>query len=719
VFGGPNGQIRAAEAALTALSAHSVRTAELLSVKTVPGLRVTNGSEARQRRSLRLYVHPRGARRMSLSSDASSLCLPHEGNCAGSPASASRSGTASLAWVRISDGVHHVSTWAHLPPRKRPRNAKGKPVEVVCPVCERPVVIRIPKAKIHHAAHAPGDLCPVTQPETALHFNLKCLIAAELRVAAAERMPLLVQDTCVVGNWGVSWGSRYDTAPPQGIHRSEWLAASPCSETRERVWLEAWDRVELEHRVGNVEASRIPDVVLYSGDRLVGAIEVLHTHAVDDDKAAMLAALEVKWIEVRADERLIAQENAWTAREPLPIHREGPSRPWRCKSHLAALKRELAAERRRRAQAEWREEAEREAARHTQRVCAVKLVDVLYPSGKPWRNIYSVFENCTNGIPHSIGLQRGGDILLTVKLGSVSKPMIWSRIEAMLNADLRGVETKRGAKTDSPMSWARGPLAPRMSSGASAGEWKHVPLEQTHPIRYRFAKRTASWFIPEDLRDVRWDRAEDDDLSKPHEAWLLRKWGKAQTLRAHGQVAGVTTTDRVGAEVSDRGLPAGAGPIRVDQRAIEGADTRAHRPVATAKQRRGHVDASHFGDRVKAVMPHPAGTVFELRSTVDNRDRAFVVVNDVVSPEAALELDRLLATAGVLRVWLARREHWTNGLPELPWLPLVAAVGGGHGVPIGGYSVPLAEAAAAMARGAPEFTPETVQARRIASQLTR
>jgi hypothetical protein len=134
---------------------------------------------------------------------------------------------------------------------------------------------------------------------------------------------------------------------------------------------------------------------------------------------------------------------------------------------------------------------------------------------------------------------------------------------------------------------------------------------------------------------------------------------------------------------------------------------------------RGDVKASHFGGAVKAVIRHPAGTVFELRSMVDNRERAFVVVNGMVSVDTALDLDRVLASSGVLRVWLARPEYWTKQLSELPWLPLVAALGGRHGIPINGYSVSLADAAAAMSRGVPELTPEAVQARRIANRLMR
>jgi hypothetical protein len=279
-----------------------------------------------------------------------------------------------------------------------------------------------------------------------------------------------------------------------------------------------------------VEASRIPDIVLYRGDQLVGAIEVFHTHAVDEEKAAILAALKVPWIEVRADERLIQQSRAWTARELLPIHREGPAKPWRCESHLAALEREAAAERGHRAEAEWvveavrkaavrGAEAEREAVGHSSHVCAAKLVDVLYPSGKQWRIVYYVRELCTDGMPHSIVLLRDAHTLLTLTPESQSKKEIWSRMKARVEADVHGVEVKCGATTDSPMSWARGALAARMVESASFGDW----MRSTHPPRNMFDKRTGSWFVPEDLRDVRWDRAEDDHLSEPHEVWRAKR----------------------------------------------------------------------------------------------------------------------------------------------------------------------------------------------------
>src|SRR5262245_27060588 len=131
--------------------------------------------------------------------------LPPQATCAGSPDRRSGSGSASLEWVRTADGLlGHVSSWAHLPPHERPRNTRGEPPAVVCPVCKGTWVIKIPKYKAHHAAHAPGAVCRVTRPETALHFNLKCLIATELRLASTAGMPLLVQDTCVAGNLNVS-----------------------------------------------------------------------------------------------------------------------------------------------------------------------------------------------------------------------------------------------------------------------------------------------------------------------------------------------------------------------------------------------------------------------------------------------------------------------------------------------------------------------------------
>ena len=413
---------------------------------------------------------------------------------------------ASLEWVLTANGVQHVSSWADLPRSERPRNTLGSPRTVVCPVCERPVVLKLGRKVVHHAAHAPGDPCVVTQPETALHFNLKCYLADHLAGAVGSGRPLRLTEACMVGQSGLKWDRRYHTPPPADYLRREWLA-DPCKERHERVWLESWDRVELERRVADERAARVPDIVLYQDGVVVGAVEVLHSHAVDDEKAAALAALGVPWVEVRVEEALLAAGSAWTLDAPLPAHRVGPASRWRCAEH----------------ETEWREALEAEArecgtTRQTSRVCAVRLVDILYPSGKLFRNIYRVVEASTDGVPRTIALERNGDPLLQLPLASAPKRTIWARIESMLAADVHGFTAVHRARTDCAMEWAKGALAERMVKRASSVPWRKVPLEDTHPLRWHYAPALRRWFQPADLRDVRWDRAADDPLTEPHPA---------------------------------------------------------------------------------------------------------------------------------------------------------------------------------------------------------
>lgn len=262
---------------------------------------------------------------------------------------------------------------------------------------------------------------------------------------------------------------------------------------RQRVWIERWDRVELEQRVPCAETVRIPDIVLWRGDVVVGAIEVFHSHAVSLEKAKALSTAAVPWIEVLADTALLGGPDAgsgWTLEDPLPVHRQSDGLQWRCHHHETRYRAWLDAERRR-----------REAARHTERLVAVKLADLFYPSGKLFRNIYQVVERSTDAIAHSLALTREKQTLLNIPV-SVGKVEARRRIDERVEADLHAVEAVRDVLTDSPMEWARGPLAVRMMREVERIAWSWVPLERTHPVRLRFERKSGEWFMPPDFREV-------------------------------------------------------------------------------------------------------------------------------------------------------------------------------------------------------------------------
>src|SRR4051812_14146198 len=243
---------------------------------------------------------------------------------------ASGSDRVQLGYVVTTDGLRSVGSYRGVEPR--PRNSAASPRAVLCPVCDQPVTMRLGPILAAHAAHAPSARCATLREETALHVNLKCRIAEQLRELAGTGATIRLRERCVVGAWRRVSGARRVDAPPETVLERE-LTAEPCRQHQDRTWPVTWGRVELERRGVDDAVARIPDIVLYRGARAVGAIEVFHTHAVDKPKAEALARLGVPWLEVRADPALIDPDGAWTVAMPLPAHRAGPDDLWRCPRH--------------------------------------------------------------------------------------------------------------------------------------------------------------------------------------------------------------------------------------------------------------------------------------------------------------------------------------------------------------------------------------------------
>src|SRR4051794_827679 len=84
-----------------------------------------------------------------------------------------------LTWVVVDGVPRHVSEFAALPVGRRPR--------ANCPQCARPLTLKLGTVLRHHAAHAPGDACASTRPETALHLDTKLALASALARATTER----------------------------------------------------------------------------------------------------------------------------------------------------------------------------------------------------------------------------------------------------------------------------------------------------------------------------------------------------------------------------------------------------------------------------------------------------------------------------------------------------------------------------------------------------
>lgn len=236
-------------------------------------------------------------------------------------------GDVKLRYCKVGDEIHFVSDFAHLAPKQRPFS--------ICPECELPLTLKLGSSgKVaHHAAHqSDNKLCSLTNPESALHFNTKMYICDELK----KGNKLFLKQSCA------GWTLPFTRAGQTEIKR-------PCFSQKfnKYLWLENWDDVQIEKAVS---ATR-PDIVLYRESKPIGAIEIFVTHAVDENKKAILKDAGVQWAEVKAegesfDESFVdwAEEYAdefdefsWKIDKPLAYENCFPmAESWTCESCLKA-----------------------------------------------------------------------------------------------------------------------------------------------------------------------------------------------------------------------------------------------------------------------------------------------------------------------------------------------------------------------------------------------
>jgi hypothetical protein len=367
-----------------------------------------------------------------------------------------------------------VSNFATLSVGRRP--------SVSCPECQQPVTLKLGPERRHHAAHRPGDECAATHPETALHINVKCHIAAVLEGVIGGTRPLMVKRRCIGPD--AAWSRKRKGLVPAESRRGV------CERSIDSVWLPAWDAIRLESSLRQAEIRLVPDIVLEKDGVAIGAIEVLVSHAVDGEKAAALAALGVPWLEIRADKGLI-ESPGWSIDLPLMVHRAGGLGDWRCEDDQLLYDTVAEGQQDRRVR-------EAEALRHTTVIAAARVVDVYRPGGWLARLVYSVVESSTDGTLNSMTLMRDGFTVESYSMGEETPAAFRARISPMIkrayDADVATLRRPRGAITDSPMRWAR-EAAAAILFGSPA----------KFPQRYQFVTRTQRWTMHDDERRARWD----------------------------------------------------------------------------------------------------------------------------------------------------------------------------------------------------------------------
>lgn len=194
-----------------------------------------------------------------------------------------------LAWARDRDGLR-VSAEALDPARRRER------APFACPGCGEPLTPRLGKVRARHFAHRPGSACPLTAPETALHWNAKERLLALCEEAFAGREVRL-------------------------------LARCPgCRRLVPDTLVSFGDSATSEGSVGALRA----DVLVLRRGRPSLALEVRVSHAVDPAKEAALAAAGVPALEVDAREEWLRE--AGGAAEVVPVRSLGFPRCGACQA---------------------------------------------------------------------------------------------------------------------------------------------------------------------------------------------------------------------------------------------------------------------------------------------------------------------------------------------------------------------------------------------------
>jgi hypothetical protein len=336
------------------------------------------------------------------------------------------------------------------------------------------VTLKLGRIRRHHAAHATTSDCRAIQPETALHLNVKYFMAAVLERAVGGADRLRIRRQCIVGNRPYENGVEYS-----------WVEATSgaCGSVDDADWVDGWDEVRVESRLAIEDAYRIPDIVLRRDGTAIAAIEILASHAVDAEKAAMLARLEIPWIEVRAAPDLYEGANRWTIQQPLEPVAGSMSLAWRCEVHglSTGMPRTRTAI-----------VAERPPARPS--LVAVRLVDV-YREGGTWQRLaYRVRGIFADGALVRLALDRNGSLVESYDTArGESEATFRARIGKLIRRDsendLRQL-SRRAAVVDAGR-WLRDEEAARMLERASKFR-----------RRYRFDARTGAWELDQRAADL-------------------------------------------------------------------------------------------------------------------------------------------------------------------------------------------------------------------------
>jgi hypothetical protein len=333
-------------------------------------------------------------------------------------------------WVLVDGILREVSEFAHILPRKRPA--------AICPVCQCPVILKLGSIRTHHYAHHPGDVCIITQPETALHLNTKFFIYKQLLKTSV----LYIGQSCS-GN---------------------------CGKDRRSVWLRDWESLQIEY---TFDAFR-PDIAMVSEGQVVGAIEITVTHPTDEPKAKHYEERGIRWVEVRACESIYQGDVAWMPESPLPFSSYHPRfEKWVCNDCEEQQRKE---------------QERREYEKHNYEVIhAAKMIDFYYRSGKKYREVYLVMKRVRDAQWVKAWVQTENNVVVASEDAPITKESL-RRLGQAVQQRIEQYAQKAMVVDDYFMEWR---------SWMTGKKFVARDIER-YPFRYIWSGQECKWVFCED-----------------------------------------------------------------------------------------------------------------------------------------------------------------------------------------------------------------------------
>lgn len=339
-------------------------------------------------------------------------------------------------WVLYKDQLYHVSEFALYPVADRPRP--------LCTLCRQAVVLKLGQVRANHYAHLPDEngqasQCAATQPETALHLNLKFYLLEQLQNANE----LWVEQSCRAG----------------------------CQNKRRIAFISGWDAVRVEY---SWDKFRL-DIALLRQGQLIGALEIMVTHATDATKVESLDRHHIRWLELKVDANFYDAPDAWTPQQPLPVEEaQLANRPWwrewtcpQCQTERARRQRaeqdkiaagEIARQKIAATKIRFSEHTQARAVRVPEgnfrsEVKAARSVEVTFRSGNFLREIFYIVQEFDDDVPSRVLLQTGFKTKTT--LAHLPGALTPGKIQELgqIVENWCAQQRKRGAEVDDSMAW--------------------------------------------------------------------------------------------------------------------------------------------------------------------------------------------------------------------------------------------------------------------------